>query len=272
MATTESLVVAAVQTRSTADVAANLAAALEHAESAAKAGAQLVALPETFGILAERGGLLEAKPLEGHPHLAGLRDLAKRHGVYVLAGSVPETGADASHFYNTSTMISPEGKIIAAYRKIHLFDATLAGGQALRESDSVSAGKDVVVTPPIHGFNVGMSICYDLRFPELYRAHVDKGAHLIAIPAAFTLHTGKDHWEPLIRARAIESQCYVLAPAQWGEHGSGRSSWGKSMIVDPWGTTLAVAPETEGFVTARLSMAYLQSVRDRVPSLKHRRL
>jgi predicted amidohydrolase len=261
-----------VQTRSTADVAANLASALEHAESAAKAGARLVALPETFGILAERGGLLEAKPLEGHPHLAGLIALAQRHGVYVLAGSVPEAGPDAKHFYNTSTMIAPDGKIIAAYRKIHLFDATLAGGQALRESDNVSAGTDIVVTPPLHGFNVGMSICYDLRFPELYRRLVDEGAHLITIPAAFTLHTGKDHWEPLIRARAIESQCYVLAPAQWGEHGGGRASWGKSMIVDPWGTTLAVAPEAEGFVMARISMSFLESVRARVPSLRHRRL
>lgn len=270
--TTDSVVVAAVQTRSTADVATNLASALEHAEKAAKAGATIVALPETFGILAERGGLAEARPLDGHPHLAGLVSLAKRHGVYVLAGSVPETGHDTSHFYNTSTMISPEGRVIAAYRKIHMFDATLAGGQVLRESDSVSAGKDIVVTEPIHGFKVGMSICYDLRFPELYRGLVDRGAHLIAIPAAFTLHTGKDHWEPLIRARAIESQCYVVAPAQWGEHGGGRSSWGKSMIVDPWGTTLAVAPESEGFIMAPIAMSFLQSVRDRVPSLKHRRL
>lgn len=260
------------QTRSTADVAANLASALEHAEDAVKAGAQLVALPETFGLLAERGGLSEARPLEGHPHLSGLIDLAKRHGVYVLAGSVPETGPDAKHFYNTSVMIAPDGKIIATYRKIHLFDATLAGGQVLRESDNVSAGKDVVVTPPVHGFRVGMSICYDLRFPELYRALVDAGASLIAIPAAFTLHTGKDHWEPLVRARAIESQSYVVAPAQWGEHGEKRSSWGKSMIVDPWGTTLAVAPESECFITARISLAYLESVRERVPSLKNRRL
>lgn len=264
--------VAAVQMQSTADVAKNLAMAAKHVDAAAKAGAQLICLPENFGFLGSRAATLEqGRPLAGHPFLQPLIDVAQRDGVYVLAGSVPESGPDAEHVYNTSPLIAPDGTCVAAYRKIHLFDATLSGGQSLCESDHVSAGTDLVTTR-VGDFTLGFSICYDLRFPELYRGLVDKGASLIAIPSAFTLHTGKDHWEPLVRARAIESQCYVIAPAQWGEHGGGRYSWGKTMVVDPWGTTVAVAPERDGYVMAQIDTAFLTRVRGDVPSLKHRRL
>lgn len=268
----DTLVVAAVQTRSTADEASSIATAVTLVTEACEVGAHLVALPENFGLLADRRVLLErASPLEGHPHLQPLIELARRYGVHILAGSVPERTAKATHVSNTSVLLSPTGETVAVYRKIHLFDATLSGGQSLCESDHVTPG-DALVTADVGPFKLGLSICYDLRFPELYRGLVDKSASLISIPSAFTLHTGKDHWEPLVRARAIESQCYVMAPAQWGEHGGGRVSWGKSMIIDPWGTTLAIAPETEGFIMARIDLAYLNKVRDAVPSLRHRRL
>ena len=272
MPTPVGLKVAAVQMQSTADVARNLAMAAAHVDAAAKAGAGLICLPENFGFLGDRiSTLKQGRPLADHPYLTPLMAVARRDSVYVLAGSVPETGPDGEHIYNTSTLIGPDGAIKATYRKIHLFDATLAGGQSLCESDHVTAGADIV-TAPVPPFELGMSICYDLRFPELYRKLVDRGASLIAIPSAFTLHTGKDHWEPLIRARAIESQSYVIAPAQWGEHGGGRFSWGKSMIVDPWGTTVAVAPERDGYIVAEVDTAFLDRVRRDVPSLLHRRL
>ncbi|MBC7792376.1 MAG: carbon-nitrogen hydrolase family protein [Clostridia bacterium] len=266
------IVVAAVQMQSTADVGKNLAMAVKHVDAAANAGAQFIGLPENYGFLGDRTVMItEARPLDDHPYLSPMVDIARRRGVYVLAGSVPEVGPDDQHVYNTSTLIGPTGQRLASYRKIHLFDATLSEGQSLCESDHVTAGADVIAVdlPP---FKLGMTICYDLRFPELYRALVDQGVSLITIPAAFTLHTGKDHWEPLLRARAIESQSYVIAPAQWGGHGGGRYSWGKTTVIDPWGTTLAIASEGDGYIMAQIDMAFLERVRSDVPSLRHRRL
>lgn len=265
------LLVAAIQITSTQEVSANLQRAEKLIRAAAAAGAELIALPENFAFMgAEREVLRFAQPISEHAFVAPLRQLASQLRVHILAGSVPETGPDAQHVYNTSVLIDAQGQTAAAYRKIHLFDVQ-AGAQVYQESAQVAPGSDLRAAAVL-GWHVGLSVCYDLRFPELYRGLSQGGAHLLTVPAAFTLHTGKDHWQPLLQARAIENQCYVLAPAQFGVHSAQRSTWGKSMIVDPWGTTLAVAPESEGFISARVDAAYLNDVRTRIPALTHRRL
>lgn len=266
------LTVAAVQLCSTADARASLDRALSLVRAALEGGARLVALPENYAFLGgESDKLAHAQSAVEGPFVAPLRELAREHGAHVLAGSIPEVGPDAQHVYNTSVLIGPDGDVVSTYRKIHLFDVDFADGPRLLESAHVTPGEAVAVAE-VDGWSVGLSICYDLRFPELYRRLVEAGAELITIPAAFTLHTGKDHWEVLVRARAIEAQCYVVAPAQFGAHGGGRSSWGKSMIVDPWGTPLATAPEREGYVMAELSRQALHDVRRQLPALRHRRL
>ncbi len=266
------LTVAAVQLCSTADVESNLAQAHTWAGRAVALGADLIALPENFGFLgSEAEKLAWAQRVEDSPFLASLRQLAREHKVAVLAGSIPERGPDAEHVYNTSVLIGRDGATLAAYRKIHLFDVDFGSTLSLRESSHVAAG-DAPVVVELDGWRLGLSVCYDLRFAELYRRLGDLGAHLFTVPAAFTLHTGKDHWEVLLRARAIENQCFVLAPAQFGEHGPGRISWGKSMLVDPWGTCLAIAPERPGLAIATLSFADLEAVRAQLPVLRHHRL
>ncbi|MBI5509730.1 MAG: carbon-nitrogen hydrolase family protein [Deltaproteobacteria bacterium] len=266
------LAVAAVQLTATTDVGANLSRAEALCRRAAEAGARLVVLPENFGCFgADADKLPHAQEIEDGPFLTPLRRLAKEQDVYILAGSIPERGPDAAHTYNTSVLIDPAGKTRATYRKIHLFDVELGGGLSYRESEHVTAGSTPVVAD-VDGFKLGLSICYDLRFPELYRALVQAGARAFAIPAAFTLHTGKDHWEPLLRARAIENLCYVVAAGQWGFHGERRYTWGKSMLVDPWGTPLCTAPEGEGFVTATFDTEPQDRIRAEIPSLANRRL
>jgi len=266
---TDSLIAAVVQMSSAGDVEKNLAAAAADIRAAAHAGARLVTLPENLGFQAgERDKLKWAKPVEQHPFLAPLRELARELDVAILAGSVPEQGPDAEHVYNTSVLIGRRGETVASYRKIHLFDVEFEG-LVIRESAHVTPG-DAPVVAELDGWRIGLTVCYDLRFPELYRRLAREGVDIITIPAAFTLHTGKDHWEPLIRARAIENQCYVLAPGQWGKCGPGRLSWGKSMIVDAWGTVLACAPERTGFVLATLDKAAVSRVRGELPALTHR--
>jgi predicted amidohydrolase len=173
--------------------------------------------------------------------------------------------------HNTCVVVNPEGFVTSRYRKIHMFDVEVGDGQRYRESASCAAG-DKPVVASVAGAAVGLSICYDLRFPELYRSLVAAGAEVLVVPAAFTLATGKDHWHVLLRARAIESQCYVIAAAQWGVHPKGRRTFGKSCIVDPWGEVIAQASEGEGVAVAPLDPAYLQHVRTSLPSLSHRRL
>lgn len=269
---TPELTVAAVQLTSTQDVDANLRRSLELTRAAAEAGARLIALPENYGFLGpDVDKLKHAQSVAAGPFLVPLRELAREYGVYVLAGSIPETGPDARHTYNTSVVIDPEGETLATYRKIHMFDVELADGTSLKESDSVAPGRGPVLTE-IDGWKVGLTICYDLRFPELYRLLSREGADLLTVPAAFTLHTGKDHWDVLLRARAIENQCFVLAPGQFGYHGAKRSSWGKSQAIDPWGAQLVVAPEREGFAIATLVAEDLQRVRTQLPCAEHRRL
>jgi predicted amidohydrolase len=190
--------------------------------------------------------------------------------VTLIAGGFPERSLDPDRPHNTSVVISPAAEITAVYRKIHLFDVEL-GSESYRESKATSPGTEVV-SAAVEGFEVGLSICYDLRFPELYRRLVERGAEVLTVPAAFTLNTGKEHWHVLLRARAIESQCYVLAAAQWGNHPGGRATYGHALICDPWGTVIAEASDRVGFASARLERAFLQSVRARVPALGHRRL
>lgn len=263
---------AAVQLTSTNDVDANLSRAASLARAAADAGADLIVLPENYGFLGEDfEKLAHAQSVDG-PFTAPLREVARSASVWIIAGGIPETGPDAEHTYNTSVLIDAEGQTAATYRKIHLFDVDLADGTQIQESRHVAPGDAPPVVAAVLGWSVGLTVCYDLRFPELYRALVVRGASILTVPAAFTLHTGKDHWQVLLRARAIENTCFVIAAAQTGRHSSKRVSWGKSMIVDPWGTTLAVAPEGEGFALAVLDAGAITRVRAQLPSLEHRRL
>jgi predicted amidohydrolase len=264
--------VAAVQMTSTDDLSANLEAARRGVGEAAALGAELVALPENFAYLRREGLPVPcAQGLDGE--IVGcLRDLAKRHGVRILGGSFAER-SDDSRVHNTSVLVSPEGEIEAVYRKIHLFDVDLrdAGGAVYKESETIAPGSEVVVAQtPIGG--VGLSVCYDLRFPELYREMALRGAVWIAVPAAFAPQTGKDHWQVLLRARAIENQAFVVAAAQCGQHNPSRASYGRSCIVDPWGLVLAQGGDRPGVITAECDLEELARVRRSLPALAHRRL
>jgi len=265
--------VALVQTTSTEDVPANLAAASRLVEEAAERGASLVALPENFAFLRREGGPIDcAQGLDGE--IVGcLRELARRLRVRILGGTFPEAGASAARVYNTSVLISPAGEIEAVYRKIHLFDVDLAasGGGVYRESAFVAPGQEVVVAQTPDAV-IGLSVCYDLRFPELYRALAARGAQILTVPSAFTRETGKDHWEVLLRARAIENQAFVLAPAQCGRHSETRASHGRSLIVDPWGLVLAQGGDRPGLVLADCDLGELARIRASLPALEHRRL
>jgi deaminated glutathione amidase len=264
-------VLAAVQMTSGADKAANVEKAVALVRRAAKRGAGFVGLPENFawmGPEAERDQNAEA--LDG-PTLATMGRLAKELSVTLLAGSVLEAGAPGGRSFNTSVLFGPDGGRLGVYRKIHLFDVEVGDGQTYRESAAVAPGTEVVVAEAPFG-KVGLSVCYDLRFPELYRAQSAAGAVLLTVPAAFTLATGKDHWEVLLRARAIENQAYVVAPAQQGKHPRDRMTWGHAMVVDPWGLVTARASEGEGLAVAELDLALLARVRANLPALKHRRL
>ena len=263
--------VSVVQLTSTDDVAANLASARRFVAEAAERGSQFVALPENFAYLRREGLPIPcAQGLDGEI-VATLRDLAREHGVWLLGGTFPEAIPGDTRVYNTSVLVGPNGEVEAVYRKIHLFDVALGDGADFTESATVAPGKEVVVAPTPFG-GVGLSICYDLRFPELYRAQAAQGAHLLCVPAAFARETGKDHWEVLLRARAIENQAFVVAPAQCGRHNPERASHGRSLIIDPWGLVLAQGGDRPCVVTADCEMEDLEGVRERLPALAHRRL
>ncbi len=236
-------------------------------------GAQLVALPEHFAYLGpEDREPPSAQPLEG-PLVAEFRDLARKMGIFLLLGSFPELAAPLERPFNTTVLLSPQGQILASYRKMHLFEVDLPGGPTYQESQFIQPGTEVVVTPlPGTPFTAGLGICYDLRFPELFRALVAQGADLLLLPSAFTLATGRDHWEVLLRARAIENLAYLIAPAQYGWHSRGRHSYGHSLIVDLWGLVLAQAPDGEGVIFAHLDHQRLTKLRQQLPCLSHRRL
>jgi predicted amidohydrolase len=267
--------VAAAQMTSTEDIDANLATAARLVHRAADAGATFVALPENFAFLgSDRDHRLAiAEPVhEGAgPLLTAMQTLAREADVNLLLGGFPERSEHPGHIYNTAVLLAPDGSVTATYRKIHLFDVDLPGGAQFRESESVAPGRDVVVARFPWG-GLGLSVCYDLRFPELYRQLTKSGARVLAIPSAFTAETGKDHWHVLLRARAIENQAFVVAAAQWGVHGGKRVSYGHALVADPWGVVLAECGNHEGLAVADLDFAYQDNVRRNLPCLEHRRL
>lgn len=261
---------AAVQLNSTEDTGRNLAAADRLVRAAVSEGAELVVLPEKWNVLGSEGQLLRgAEPLDG-PSISWARDIARELQLDLVAGSIVEQVPGREKLSNTSVHIAPSGEVLAVYRKIHMFDVEV-DGTTYRESDTEEAGEEIVVSPLRNGVSLGMSICYDLRFPELYRILAVAGAEVVAVPSAFTLATTRDHWEILVRARAIEDQCFVVAPNQIGSDGAGHRSGGRSLIVDPWGLVLASAPDRETVIVAELDLDSLRDVRRRLPSLANRR-
>ncbi len=269
--------VAAVQLNSTADVAANLAAADRLTRAAAADGARLIVLPEKWTVLGSDEDLRAgAQELDG-PGISWARALARELGLDLVAGSFMERleggagrSAAAGKLANTSVHVGPDGEVRAVYRKLHLFDVSVAG-RAYRESAVTEPGEDIVVSATAAGVEVGMAICYDLRFPELFRVLALRGARVVVLPSAFTLPTTRDHWEVLVRARAIENEVFVVAANQVGAHPGGHRSGGRSMIVDPWGVVLAEAGDGEGFVAADLDLNRQQEIRAQLPVLAHRR-
>lgn len=283
------LTVAAVQLTSTEDVEANLSRVTALTVEAAAAGASLIGLPENFAYLGtdrdHRLSIAEELPEPGEasdrdleaprhspgPILSAMQALARRTGAWLLLGGFPERSSSPAHIRNTSVLLRADGSVAALYRKIHLFDVDVPGGKRFRESETVEAGEDLVVAHTPWG-GLGLTICYDLRFPELYRALTARDARILAVPSAFTLETGKDHWSVLLRARAIENQAYVFAPAQFGHHGGNRRSWGHAMVVDPWGAVLAECGDHEGFALAPVDHGYQERVRTSLPCLTHQRI
>jgi len=260
------------QMTSTSDADANWRQAEELIRAAAKAGAAFVGTPENTNYLGPHAEKVHrAEPLDGVT-CTRFAELAEELGIELLLGSFNERGQDATRCHNTSVLFGRDGSRLAVYRKLHLFDVDVPGGVSFRESHTVAAGDEVVVAEtPLARF--GLSICYDLRFGELYRALVARGAEAILVPSAFTAATGTAHWEVLLRARAIESQAFVLAPAQWGRHDDGglKESFGRAMIVDPWGEVLARIDEGTGFALAEIDLERVGRVREAVPMAKHRK-
>jgi deaminated glutathione amidase len=260
---------AAVQLNSTDDHERNLEVAERLVRGAAADGARLVVLPEKWTVLGPGQAIrASAEPLDG-PALSAAAGWARELGIFLVAGSVPEVVPDQEKLGNTSVMLGPDGERLAIYRKIHMFDVEV-GDVTYRESEHEQAG-DRIEVADADGAGIGLTICYDLRFPELYRILAVRGARVITVPSAFTERTGRDHWDVLIRARAIENQVFVVAAGQIGEAPPHYRSYGRSMIVDPWGVVLAQAPDTECFVAADLDFESQDRVRERLPSLRHRR-
>lgn len=271
--------VGAVQLCSSHDLAANLARCRELTGQAAAEGAQLVVLPECFSFLGrgERDKLGIAETYDPGqasgppgPVMAALRELATKHGIWIVGGGTPErVPGDAQRTYNTALVIDPRGELVARYRKIHLFDVDIPGRAVLRESDSTARGAEPLVVD-VAGAPVGVTICYDVRFPELYRRLVkDMGAEILLVPAAFTAHTGAAHWHLLLRARAVEDQAWVVAAAQWGRHSEKRESYGHTLIADPWGTVAGERAEGDGVVVATLDGETVARRRAQMPCLSH---
>ena len=263
------LSVSLVQLDATDDVATNVATAVALADEAAATGARLVALPEYLQYRGPDDGFrASARPIPG-PHTEPFAEVARRRKAWILVGSTAETSADPLRPYNTSALIAPDGTIAALYRKVHLFDVAVDQGPVDTESARVTPG-DRLVTADVDGATLGLTICYDLRFPELYRALALAGAQILTVPANFTERTGRDHWEVLLRARAIENGAFVLAPSQIGGP-AGQPAFGRSMIVDPWGTVIAQAPDAVAIVRAELDLDRVTAVRRQIPVLANRR-
>ena len=262
--------VAAIQLNATEDTDRNLQTADRLVRDAAVRGAQLAVLPEKWSVLGTRADLAAGgAPLDG-PAISWARAIAAELGIDLVAGSVYELQPGAEKGFNTSVHVGPDGAVRAVYRKIHLFDVEI-DGMRYADSSSEDAGDEIVVSQLGSGTKLGMTICYDLRFPELFRILALRGAQVITVPSAFTLPTTRDHWEILVRARAIENQCFVIAPNQIGAHPGGQRSGGRSLIVDPWGLVLAGAGDGETAIVADLDLDAVESIRGRVPTLSRRR-
>jgi predicted amidohydrolase len=263
--------VAAIQMTSTDDVERNLATARRLVRAAAHEGAALVALPENFAYLRSEGAEVRYRQGLRGELVRWLAQLAAETGCYLLAGSIPERIPRSRRIHNTSLLLDPRGRVVAVYRKMHLFDVDIAGRVAFQESRTVAPGRrPVVARTPLGRF--GLSICYDLRFPELYRRLVLAGAEVVFVPSAFTAYTGRFHWLALLRARAIENQCWVVAPAQTGRHSPTRRSFGHTAIIDPWGEVVALRERGQGIVVSEIDLARVEEVRRSLPCLDHCRL
>ncbi len=264
------LLAAAVQMLASSDKKANIEEADKWVRHAKSKGAKLVVLPEVFNWRGPLKQCTAAEPIPG-PTSNHMANLARELGIYILAGSMLESVADGNKAYNTCLFFNPQGDLLAKYRKIHLFDVDVTDGVTVLESEARIPGEEVVIANT-EFCPVGLTICYDLRFPELYRRLVERGAHIIVIPSAFTAFTGRDHWEPLLRARAIENQVYIIAADQVGNSTDNIVTHGHSMIVDPWGRVLAEAsskgPEV---ILAEIDLGYLAKVRSELPALSHRK-
>ncbi|SHE48509.1 Predicted amidohydrolase [Fodinibius roseus] len=263
---------AVVQMNSQTRLDQNLDQAYIYIKAAVDQGARIVGLPENFAFLGGLSMRIEHGDTIAEETSVFLSETAREFSIYLMGGSYP-VPASVNKVYNRSTLYDPDGKELIHYDKIHLFDVSLERDETYNESAYVEAGKAepaVYADDTIGGW--GLSVCYDLRFPEYYRALVDRGAEILSIPSAFTYTTGRDHWSPLLRARAIENTSYVFAPAQTGLHGSNRETWGHAMIVDPWGEVIADAGSEPGIVCATIDPARIREVRRSIPSLNHRRL
>jgi len=261
--------VAVLQMNSGEDKSTNVETAQRLIDEAAATGARLVVLPEIWTYLGgDDGNRTNAEPIPG-PVTAALAAKAQQHGIYLHGGSILEKREGEPKLFNTTVVFDPNGEIVAQYSKIHIFDVVLDGVATYRESNTVKRGEEIV-TFDLDGTTIGLAICYDLRFPELFRILRLRGADVIVLPAAFTMTTGKDHWEVLIRARAIENQVYMVSCGQFGADAAGKWCYGRSLIADPWGTVLGTAPDREHVLTATLDLDYLQKVRRQVPSVENR--
>lgn len=267
-----SFVAACLQLNSGREIAPNIATAADLVRRARDAGAALIMTPEVSDMIEPKRALRleKARAESDHPMIAAWRALARETGAHLLLGSVMLREAESERLLNRSFLIAPDGEISARYDKIHMFDVDLPGGESYRESAVFQPGDRAVLAPLPWG-TLGMSVCYDLRFPQLYRALAQGGADFLAVPSAFTVPTGRAHWHVLLRARAIENGCFVFAPAQDGEHAEGRRTYGHSLIVAPWGEVLAEAQEGVGFVTAAIDPGRIEEARRAVPSLRHDR-
>jgi len=263
------LTVAAIQMSSNTNKDENLATAEQLIHAAASSGADLVTLPELWSCHGlEKAYRENAEPIPGET-TRFLGDLARERGIYLLGGSILEGHPSSPKLHNTSTLFQPDGEMSAVYRKVHLFDVKAPDREYL-ESGTIAPGTEIV-TAKAGTATLGLSVCYDVRFPELYRLLALRGAEVLIVPAAFTLQTGKDHWELLLRARAVENQAFVVAPAQWGQKADGRWTYGRSLIIDPWGTVLAQCPDRDGFALATLDLGHLDRLREDFPALENRR-
>ena len=263
--------IACLQTNSGNDLQANLAAVRDRAREATAAGARFIFTPEYVLMMDGSGRVMRERALAagGEPALSALAALARELGVWLLVGSLT-LKSDDGRLFNRSVLISAEGSVVAAYNKIHMFDATLPSGKAIRESSAYRPGERAVLAETPWG-KLGMTVCYDLRFPQLYRTLAQFGAVMLAVPSSFQRETGKSHWHTLLRARAIENECFVIAPAMCGDHPGERMTYGHSLVVDPWGEVLADGGEAPGVVYAELDLAKVEKVRGMLPSLTHDR-